>query len=222
METVTKRLYEGMFLVDSAEAARDWDGLLKVIDTILSRSEAEIVSVRKWDERPLAYEIGKVARGTYILAYFRVDAQRIREIEREIKLSERIMRALILSTEQMSEDDIAKDTPSTRLETERQRRQERKTSEDAEQEAAKASEDAGQEAAKAQVSEDAGREAAKAQASEDAGQEAAKAQAGEDAEQEAAKAVEGESESGVEGGNAGEPEGEQSRKGPGGESGVQN
>lgn len=199
METVTKRLYEGMFLVDSAEAARDWDGLLKVIDTILSRSEAEIVSVRKWDERPLAYEIGKVARGTYILAYFRVDAQRIREIEREIKLSERIMRALILGAEQMSEDDIAKDTPVTRLETERQRRQERDASE------------AGSEPSVA--------EEAAGTAGEDTGQEAAKAQASEDAEQ-AAKAPEGESGSSVEGGNAGEPEGEQSRKAPEGESGV--
>ncbi len=114
METATKRLYEGMFLVDSGEAARDWAGVMNAIETILARSDAEIVSLQKWDERPLAYPIGKVERGTYILAYFRLDSQRVREIEREVKLSERIMRALILSAEERTEADISKETPAMR------------------------------------------------------------------------------------------------------------
>jgi small subunit ribosomal protein S6 len=114
LETGVKKLYEGMFLIDSAEAARDWDGIIELITKMLTKVDAEIVSIRKWDERPLAYTIRRCARGTYILAYFRVDGRKITEIERDVVLSERIMRALILKGEDLTEADIAKDTPATR------------------------------------------------------------------------------------------------------------
>lgn len=114
METAVKKLYEGMFLVDSAEAAADWDAIVTRIKSILEKTGAEIVSLRKWDERKLAYEINGKARGTYILCYFSSDGERIQEIERETQLSEQIIRVLILCADHMSQEDIAKDTPATR------------------------------------------------------------------------------------------------------------
>ena len=42
METVVKnKLYEGMFLVDSALASADWDGILAVIRRILEKAKTE-------------------------------------------------------------------------------------------------------------------------------------------------------------------------------------
>ena len=114
METAVKKLYEGMFLIDSAEAARDWDGIIELVTKMLTKADAEIVSLRKWDERPLAYTIRRCARGTYILAYFRAGGQKIHEIERDVQLSERIMRVLILKADHLTEEDIAKATPATR------------------------------------------------------------------------------------------------------------
>jgi len=111
LKTVVKKLYEAMFLIDSAQAASDWDGSLTTIKNILEKAGAEIVSIRKWDECKLAYEIKGKSRGTYILCYFRAEGERVREIERNIQLSERIMRALILCAEAMSQEDIEKDTP---------------------------------------------------------------------------------------------------------------
>ena len=108
MEAVVKKLYEAMFLIDSAEAASDWEGINTIIKNILERAEAEIVSIRKWDERKLAYQINGKTRGTYILCYFRAEGKSIRDIERDVQLSERIMRVLILSAEHISEEDIEK------------------------------------------------------------------------------------------------------------------
>ncbi len=98
MKAVVKRLYEAMFLVDSAAEA-DWDKINAIIKKILEKAGAEIVSMEKWDERRLAYEIGGKNRGTYILCYFNADGQKIRQIERDAQLSESIMRVLILGTE---------------------------------------------------------------------------------------------------------------------------
>jgi small subunit ribosomal protein S6 len=116
LKTVVRKLYEAMFLIDSAKAATDWDASLAAIKSILERAEAEIVSIRKWDERKLAYEIRGKSRGTYILCYFRADGERIRDIERDVRLSEQIMRVLILGAEHMMQEDIEKDTPAMQAE----------------------------------------------------------------------------------------------------------
>jgi len=106
-----KRLYEGMFLVDSTLAAADWEGTLAVIENILKRADAEVVVMRKWSERKLAYDIDHKPRGTYILSYFKVDPRRVTGIEKDVQLSEKVMRVLILTTEdrppEMVEQDIA-------------------------------------------------------------------------------------------------------------------
>ncbi|MBN2456750.1 MAG: 30S ribosomal protein S6 [Sedimentisphaerales bacterium] len=110
MKTSVKKLYEAMFLVDSALVGADWDAILATIRKILERSEAEIVSLSKWDERRLAYNIKGVTRGTYILCYFRADGGKIQDIERDIRLNEQIMRVLILTAEHLSQQDIEKVT----------------------------------------------------------------------------------------------------------------
>jgi small subunit ribosomal protein S6 len=112
LETMVKKLYEGMFLVDSADAASDWDGVLRTIRTVLDRADAELVSMRKWDERKLAYDIDGKSRGTYILCYFRAEGSRIAGVERDVQLNDRLMRALILNAEHMSQADIDKATPA--------------------------------------------------------------------------------------------------------------
>jgi small subunit ribosomal protein S6 len=116
-----KKLYEGMFLVDSARAGSNWDGINSAIRRILERAGAEIVSMKKWDDRKLAYDIRGVGRGTYILTYFRADGGKIQEIEKAVQLSENIIRVLILGTEQMSKEDIEKDTPAAKVEKEKQK-----------------------------------------------------------------------------------------------------
>ncbi len=119
METVTKnKLYEGMFLIDSALAGSNWDGVNNTIKTILEKAGAEIVTMKKWDDRKLAYEIRGKGRGTYILCYFRADGGAITDIENAVKLSEQIMRVLILNAEKMTAEDMEKDTPATKAEKE--------------------------------------------------------------------------------------------------------
>lgn len=120
METTAKKLYEAMFLVDSALAADDWDGINDTVKKMLEKAEAEIVSIRKWDERKLAYEIRRKPRGTYILAYFRADGSKISQLERDVVLSEKIMRALILNADQQTAKDIEKETPIMLAERHRQ------------------------------------------------------------------------------------------------------
>ena len=100
-----------MFLVDSVQAAADWDGVTSVVKNLLEKAGAEIVALKKWDERKLAYNIRGKSRGTYILTYFRVTGDKIQQIEHDARLSEQIIRLLILSAEHLTQADIDKPTP---------------------------------------------------------------------------------------------------------------
>ena len=135
------KLYEAMFLVDSAKAAADWTGIEDAIKHVMQRADAEVLSINKWDERRLAYEVKGCNRGTYILCYFKADGSRIRDIERDVQLSEQFMRLLILSAEGR-ETDVEKETPTMKVE--REIREKREAAEAKAAEAAQAEQTAGE------------------------------------------------------------------------------
>jgi len=163
-----KRKYEAMFLVDSAEATAKWDDVLAAINTVMERAEASVLSLQKWDERRLAYEIAGRKRGMYILCYFEAVPAKISSIERDVQLSESLLRVLILSADVIPEAVISIPTPAmVREEAERkaaeqtQRATEEQARRDREDQARRDSEDQGRQAAEEQavitaVSEDAG------------------------------------------------------------------
>jgi small subunit ribosomal protein S6 len=108
----TKRVYEALFLVDSALAAAQWDHVMELVQRMLDRCQASVISIRKWDERKLAYATHGKARGTYILAYFECLSSAVAQIERDVRLSEEILRALVIRTDRMTREDMDKPTPA--------------------------------------------------------------------------------------------------------------
>ena len=94
-------VYEGMFLFPQSASA-DLAGAVDHVKSILARSEAEIVSLVKWDERRLAYDIKGNKRGIYLLAYFKAPAANLARIERDCNLSEQLLRSMVLRAEHVA------------------------------------------------------------------------------------------------------------------------
>lgn len=103
--------YEGMFLMPPGVA--NFELACEPIQNVLGRSEAEILSMKAWDERKLAYEIGGHTRGMYILTYFKADPLRIAEIEHDCQLNEDILRVIIIRQDKLTDEQINADTPAT-------------------------------------------------------------------------------------------------------------
>ncbi len=104
------KLYEAMFIVDSAKAKEDYAKIEAECLGCLTRHGAEIVKAVKWDERRLSYEIKKIRRGTYILVHFNSDPGNIAKMERQCALNENILRVLLL----VDEDGIEVQTLNVR------------------------------------------------------------------------------------------------------------
>lgn len=105
-----KNTYEGMFLLDAGNP--DLNAATDAVSGILNRREAEILSLKPWDERRLAYEIKGRKRGLYVLGYFKLDPAQVVEIEHDCQLDERILRAMLLRRDNLTEQEIAAETPS--------------------------------------------------------------------------------------------------------------
>jgi len=91
------KVYEGMFLLRAGEAAAD--SQIDVVRGIIEKQKGVIREIRKWDERKLAYEIGKHKRGLYVLSYFEAPPEAIDQIRKECRLSEEVIRVLIVNVE---------------------------------------------------------------------------------------------------------------------------
>jgi small subunit ribosomal protein S6 len=98
--------YEGMFLFPQTVAA-DLQSAVDHITEILSKGEAELISLCKWDERRLAYDIKGNKRGVYFLTYFRCDAHKLAQIERDARLSEKLLRSMIVRADHLAPEQMA-------------------------------------------------------------------------------------------------------------------
>jgi small subunit ribosomal protein S6 len=103
--TIKTRQYEGMFLVGPA-ATTENEGGLKLVRGILDRHGAKIMVIKKWDERKLMYEIKRQKRGTYVIAYFEAAPSAISGIERDVKLSEDVLRVLVTDAAHLTQAEM--------------------------------------------------------------------------------------------------------------------
>ena len=95
--------YEAMFLFDPA-AGSSLESVQAEVDRLMTRAEAEVIVTRRLEERRLAYEIDGRKRGLYVLTYFRAEGPKIGPLERDVRLSESILRALILRADHVTEE----------------------------------------------------------------------------------------------------------------------
>ena len=97
--------YEGMFLLGPSGA--EPEKAIAIVKAMVEKHGGTIQVIKKWDERKLAYEVGKQKRGTYIIAFFKADGQNVTALERDVKLSEEVLRALITRAYHLNETEMA-------------------------------------------------------------------------------------------------------------------
>ena len=93
--------YEGLFLFPQALGG-DLQSAVDHIQDILAKSDAKIISLSKWDERRLAYEIKGNKRGIYFLVYFRAKRTALVSIERSCNLSETLLRSMMVRVDHLT------------------------------------------------------------------------------------------------------------------------
>lgn len=115
--TSRKNYYEAMFLV-SPSVATDLGAVVDHIKEILAKGQVELISLCKWDERRLAFEIKKNKRGVYLLAYFAADPANLSTIERACNLSEMLLRSMVIRADHLTLEEMQAADAQAELATE--------------------------------------------------------------------------------------------------------
>ena len=96
------RNYELAFIVHPNV---DEEGVAEVVEKVSQQVQAvngEVPSVDVWGRRKLAYPINNHREGTYILLHAKLLPSTIVELERNLKLTEQIIRYLLVVEEEES------------------------------------------------------------------------------------------------------------------------
>ena len=91
--------YEFMFILDPTLDDTASLAVVERVEGIVKGQGGEIVSLKPWERRRLAYPIAGHHEGLYILCYFDAPPSSIRGIENRVRLAEGVLRFIVLRTD---------------------------------------------------------------------------------------------------------------------------
>lgn len=88
--------YESLFILNPALDDAEVKKVIDKVEGYIKKGEGEVLKVDNWGKKKLAYEVKKQKKGNYILLNFKAGAGAISEIERSLKLTDPVMKFLII------------------------------------------------------------------------------------------------------------------------------
>jgi small subunit ribosomal protein S6 len=90
------RDYEVLYIVRADLDEEKVQDAVKRVNTLIERSGGTIERTNLWGKRKLAYEVKHQKEGSYVLQDFQFDPSRVPELEAALKITEEVLRHLIV------------------------------------------------------------------------------------------------------------------------------
>ena len=90
------RDYELVLIVNPELADEALESRLQNVNQFIAGREGVVGEVEKWGKRKLAYPIEHNLEGNYVLTRFKISPARCKELEANLKISEEILRHLLV------------------------------------------------------------------------------------------------------------------------------
>lgn len=86
------RMYETIFIVQPDLGEEEMKGISTKVQDVIASMKGDFKRLEDWGPRKLAYPINKFARGRYYYLRFDGDAALIAELERRLRLDDKVIR----------------------------------------------------------------------------------------------------------------------------------
>ena len=90
------RDYEVLYIVRADLDDEKVQDAVKRVNTLIERSGGTVERTNLWGKRKLAYEVKHQKEGSYVLQDFQFDPGRVPELEAALKITEEVLRHLIV------------------------------------------------------------------------------------------------------------------------------
>ncbi len=88
--------YEAMYIIHPNVEDEARTALVERFSTLVVSGGGNVEKIEDWGKRKLAYEIQDMTEGHYVLMHFEANSELPRELERNFKINEPIIRYLIV------------------------------------------------------------------------------------------------------------------------------
>jgi len=95
--------YESLFILRPDLEEEKLAEVIEKFKLLVENHGGEITKLEKWGKRRLAYEIQRLKEGFYILLRFKGNTEVIQELERVFKISDEVIRHIIVRTADKAE-----------------------------------------------------------------------------------------------------------------------
>src|ERR671923_1298677 len=92
-------LYETIFIIHPELNEEDVEEHIKRVENLVTRLGGEVLKTERWGKKRLAYEVDKHRYGFYVLLRLRGDAAILPELERHYRLTEGVIKSLVIRLE---------------------------------------------------------------------------------------------------------------------------
>lgn len=96
--------YELVFIVRPDVATDTVEKLTSRFTDLVKKQGGDVVKTENWGLRTLAYRINKHRKGYYVMLGTTMNGDAVREVERQLNLSDDVIRFLTVKVEEISKD----------------------------------------------------------------------------------------------------------------------
>lgn len=93
------RNYETLYIVRPELSEEEQQAVAQKFADVVTQAGGEVTKLDIWGKRRLAYEVKKLREGIYILMQFRGESQVAQELERVLKITDEVIRQLVVRLE---------------------------------------------------------------------------------------------------------------------------
>jgi len=113
------REYETTVIVDAHLAGEQIDAVVEKITKFIENRGGKVKLVDRWGKRRLAYEIARKQYGYYVYVRFEAEGSFVKELEREFKLDDSVLRYLtILVPKVVLKEEVQRKSETKQVESE--------------------------------------------------------------------------------------------------------
>lgn len=93
------RDYEMVMVLSPEVSEESLAASIEKMTRSITEKGGTITNVQQWGKRKLSYPIKHFKEGNYVLTQFKLDAKRVAEIEASLRISEEVLRHLVVKVE---------------------------------------------------------------------------------------------------------------------------
>ena len=108
--------YELLYILSADTTDEQREALINKFSAVVTDNGGSVEKLDKWGMRKFAYPINFKTEGYYVLTVFKAEANVVSELSRQLRITDGVVRNMILALDEAALNDMAREVKNTESE----------------------------------------------------------------------------------------------------------